>query len=63
MSTGPPPCATPQTVNPPAVLAGPQAVAALGPRALPGSDTGPLGGLPGAPEGTLPEGLIPGADS
>ncbi len=58
-STGPPPCATPTTLNPATVLAGPSAVAALGPEALPGSDQGPLGGLPGLPPGTLPAGATP----
>jgi phospholipid/cholesterol/gamma-HCH transport system substrate-binding protein len=53
-STGPPPCPTPQTVNPTTVMAGPSAVAALGPEALLGSGAGPLGGLPGLPEGTPP---------
>lgn len=52
-STGPPPCPTPVTTNPNpgAVLSGPSAVAALGPQAMPGSGTGPLGGFPGFPEG------------
>jgi phospholipid/cholesterol/gamma-HCH transport system substrate-binding protein len=60
-STGPPPCPTPYTANPSTVLSGPQAVAALGPDLAPGSGVGPLGGLPGAPEGVLPE--VPGAPS
>lgn len=52
-STGPPPCPTPTTssTDPSTVLSGPQAVAALGPNAMPGSHQGPLGGFPGAPEG------------
>ena len=54
MSTGPPPCATPNSLDPATVLSGPQAVAALGPEALPGSDVGPLGGLPGPPDGAIP---------
>jgi phospholipid/cholesterol/gamma-HCH transport system substrate-binding protein len=54
-STGPPPCPTPTTVNPATILAGPQAVAALGPELLPGSGVGPLGGLP-VPAGALPLG-------
>ncbi len=54
-STGPPPCPTPTTANPATVLAGPSAVAALGPRALPGSGAGPLGGIP-VPAGELPVG-------
>ena len=58
-STGPPPCAAPTTLNPATVLAGPSAVAALGPEALPGSGQGPLGGLPGLPPGTLPAGATP----
>jgi phospholipid/cholesterol/gamma-HCH transport system substrate-binding protein len=53
-STGPPPCAAPTTLNPVTILSGPQAVAALGPRALPGSGQGPLGGIPGVPDGALP---------
>jgi phospholipid/cholesterol/gamma-HCH transport system substrate-binding protein len=52
-STGPPPCPTPTTADPSTVLAGPLAVAALGPEALPGG-TGPLGGLPGLPGVTEP---------
>jgi hypothetical protein len=59
-STGPPPCPTPYTTNPSTVLSGPQAVAALGPDLAPGSGVGPLGGLPGAPEGESP---IPGLPS
>ena len=55
MSTGPPPCATPSgQIDPATVLTGPQAVAALGPNALPGSNQGPIGGFPGAPEGSIP---------
>jgi len=50
-STGPPPCPTPMTTNPSTVLSGPLAVAALGPDNQPGSGVGPLGGLPGLPEG------------
>ena len=48
-STGPPPCPTPTTAStdPSTVLSGPQAVAALGPDAQPGSGQGPLGGFPG----------------
>lgn len=54
LSTGPPPCGTPASLDPATVLTGPQAVAALGPNALPGSGQGPLGGLPGAPDGAIP---------
>ena len=56
-STGPPPCPTPQTVNPSTVLTGPRAVSALGPEALPGSGVGPLGGFP-VPDSPLP-GITP----
>jgi phospholipid/cholesterol/gamma-HCH transport system substrate-binding protein len=53
-STGPPPCATPTTLNPSTVLTGPMAVAALGPEGLPGGGHGPIGGLPGPPDGVIP---------
>ena len=56
-STGPPPCAAPTTLEPGHGAGGPAARSPpSGPTALPGSDQGPLGGLPGLPPGTLPAG-------